>query len=318
MTATNGRVDGLRVDGRHLPADLVIDASGRAGRVNRAQRPAPVLVGETGIAYVDRQYQLRPGAEPGPLRNPIAWQANLDGYMVIVFVHERGIFSVLIVRPVDDPDLVHLRHDTAFDAACRAIPRLATWTDPDRAQPITRVLAGGALVNRYQGQFGPGGTPALSGLIFVGDAVCTTTPIFGRGVATSLMQAQELLRLLDLHGVDLDAVTEEFDVWCERRMRPWVEDHIRMDGATMSRWSGADVDLSQRLPSDLIMAAAEVDREIAPALGQYVAMLAGPESLDAVEPKARAVYASGWRPCPDPGPSRAELAELVRETLHAA
>jgi hypothetical protein len=55
-----------------------------------------------------------------------------------------------------------------------------------------------------------------------------------------------------------------------------------------------------------------MDPEIAPALGPYLAMAAGPSSLEAVEPRARAVYASGWRPDFDPGPSRRELVELVR------
>ena len=36
--------------------------------------------------------------------------------------------------------------------------------------------------------------------VSVGDAVCTTTPNFGRGITTSLLQAQELLRLVDEHG----------------------------------------------------------------------------------------------------------------------
>lgn len=36
-----------------------------------------------------------------------------------------------------------------------------------------------------------------------------------------------------------------------------------------------------------------------------------PASLDPVEPLARAVYASGWRPAPTPGPSRRELREIA-------
>ena len=44
-------------------------------------------------------------------------------------------------------------------------------------------------------------------------------------------------------------------------------------------------------------------------------MTAGPSSLEAVEPRARAVYASGWRPDFDPGPSRRELVELVRAAV---
>jgi 2-polyprenyl-6-methoxyphenol hydroxylase-like FAD-dependent oxidoreductase len=313
----SGRVDGLRVGHEVLLADLVVDASGRAGRVTRSLRGPAAVTGATGIAYVDRQYRLRPGAEPGPMTNQIAWQADLDGYQVIIFLHERGIFSVLIVRPIDDPDLVLLRHEPAFEAACRAVPGLSSWTDPGRSRPITPVLAGGAMVNHYQGQAGRDGT-IRPGLVFLGDAVCTTTPIFGRGITTSLLQARELLRLLDAHGDDPDPVPAGFDAWCEAHMRPWVEDHVRMDEATRRRWAGHDLDLTRRIPSDLIMAAAEVDPEIGPALARYLGMLAGPDSLDAVEPRAAAVYRTGWRPSPAEGPDRRELAGVVRGALAPA
>jgi 2-polyprenyl-6-methoxyphenol hydroxylase-like FAD-dependent oxidoreductase len=312
VLVSDGRARGVIVSGQELPADLVIDASGRSGRVTRGLRPSPVLSGDTGLAYVDRQYQLHAGAEPGPLVNPIAWQADLDGYQVVLFPHERGIFSVLIVRPTNEPDLVQLRHRAAFEAVCCAIPGLATWTDPERSRPITDVLAGGALVNHYCGQTGHDGALALPGLVFVGDAVCTTTPTFGRGVTTSLLQARELLRLLKEHGADVVTAGESFDAWCDTHMRPWVEDHVRMDEAARRYWAGEDIDLAQRIPSNLIMAAAQVDKEIERGLGPYLAMEAGPSHLDAVEPRARAVYASGWRPSPDPGPTRHELIELVR------
>jgi hypothetical protein len=71
------------------------------------------------------------------------------------------------------------------------------------------------------------------------------------------------------------------------------------------RWAGADVGLSQRIPSDLIMAAAEADRSIGAEIGPYLSMRAGPESLDAVEPRAREVYRSGWRPRRAEGPAAA-------------
>ena len=304
VTSSRGRADGLRVDGGHLPADLVIDASGRASRVTRSLRSKPTTGGPCGIAYVDRQYQLHEGAEPGPLLNPLAWQAIFDGYQVIIFVHERGIFSVLLIRPTVDRDLVDLRHQAAFEAACRVIPGLSDWTDPDRSRPITDVLPGGLLMNWYRDQRGPDGGLALPGLLFVGDSVCTTTPNFGRGIATSLLQAREALRLLDAHGTDLVTVAESFDSWTDTHMKPWVEDHVLMDDSMRRRWTGEDVDLSQRLPSDLIMAAAEVDPEIGPAIGPYATMQVGPSALDAVEPRARAVYESGWRPAPAPGPTR--------------
>ena len=259
VTRRHGRADGIRVDGADLPADLVIDASGRAGRATRSLRPAAASGGPCGIAYVDRQYQLHPGAEPGPLMSPIAWQADLDGYQAIIFLHEHGIFSVLLVRPTADPVLSQLRHEAAFTAACQAIPGLADWVHPDRSRPITPVLPGGPLLNAYRGQTGHDGRLALPGLVFVGDAVATTTPTFGRGMTTTLLQAQQLLRLIDEHGTDTDAIGESFDAWCTEQIKPWVDDHVHMDESTRRRWAGEDVDLRQPLPSDLILAAAEAD-----------------------------------------------------------
>ena len=176
------------------------------------------------------------------------------------------------------------------------------------------MLVGGALVNHYRGQAAPDGSVRRA-FVAVGDAVATTTPMFGRGITTSLLQARELLRRLD-DGADPGDVAVGFDAWCEAHMRPWVADHVRMDNAMLDRWAGHDVDLSRRLPSDLVMAAAEVDPAIGPALAPYVAMAAGPDCLDAVEPRAAAVYRGGWRPARAPGPSRGELAREVREAAY--
>jgi 2-polyprenyl-6-methoxyphenol hydroxylase-like FAD-dependent oxidoreductase len=318
VTGRRGRAGGIRVDGTDLAADLVIDASGRAGRVTRSLRPAPASGGPCGIAYVDRQYQLHPGADPGPLMSPIAWQANLNGYQAIIFLHERGIFSVLLVRPSADRVLAQLRHEAAFTAACQAIPGLAEWTDPARSRPITPVLPGGPLLNAYRAQTGPHGRLALPGLVFLGDAVATTTPTFGRGMTTTLLQAQRLLRLIDEHGTDTSAIGESFDAWCTEQIKPWVDDHVLMDDATQRRWAGEDLDLRQPLPSDLILAAAEKDPSIRAATIGYLRMTAPPASLRAAEPRVRALYATGWRPSPAPGPTRNELADTVRIALHTS
>ena len=312
VTSEKGRAGGVVVDGAELSAELVVDASGRSSRVTRHLPRTPSLGGPCGIAYVDRVYQLRPGAEPGPMSSPIAWRADFDGYQVIIFLHERGYFSVLLIRNTDDAGLNALRADAAFEAACRAIPGLADWVDPERSLPATGVLPGGMLLNHYRGQRGPDGRLVLPGLVSVGDAVCTTTPNFGRGVTTSLMQARELLRLLDEHGTDVAAATEDFDGWCEVNMRPWVEDHIHIDEQQRRRWAGEDVDTTSRLPSDLVLAAAEVDEEIADGTFLYTSMLGGPATLEAVEPRARALFADGWRPTPAPGPDRQELVEILR------
>jgi 2-polyprenyl-6-methoxyphenol hydroxylase-like FAD-dependent oxidoreductase len=318
VTSRHGRAAGVRVDAAELPADLVIDASGRAGRATRSLRPPVVTGGPCGIAYMDRQYQLHPGADPGPLTSPIAWQASFDGYQAILFLHERGIFSVLLARPAGDRDLAQLRHEDAFTAACQAIPGLAEWVDPGRARPVTPVLPGGPLLNAYRGQTGPDGRLALPGLVFVGDAVATTTPTFGRGVTTTLLQAQRLLQLIDEHGTDAAAVGESFDAWCTEQIKPWVDDHVHMDESIRRRWAGQEIDPRQPLPSDLILAAAEKDRSLLGATFGYMTMSALPASLRDVEPRARAIYATGWRPPFAPGPTRDELAGLINRALRTA
>ncbi|WP_435849253.1 hypothetical protein [Streptomyces lavendulocolor] len=324
VLSRGGRAVGLRVDGAELQADLVIDASGRNGRSwlldasgrKSRTRPDPACGGPCGIAYVDRQYQLHPSAEPGPLLSPFGWQAEFDGYQAIIFLHERGIFSVLLVRPTGDAALANLRHEAAFNAACQAIPDLAAWTEPARSSPITPVLVGGSLFNTYRGQTGHDGQLALPGLLFAGDAVATTTPTFGRGITTTVLQVQKLLRLIDECGTEFNAIGEGFEAWCTGHIKPWVEDHIRMDEWTRRRLVGEVISPSEPLPSHIILAAAEVDLEIRAAASGFMNMTALPSELHSVEPRARAVYASGWRPQRAAGPDRGELANIVREALH--
>jgi 2-polyprenyl-6-methoxyphenol hydroxylase-like FAD-dependent oxidoreductase len=314
VVESGGRAAGVVVEGTTYDADLVVDASGRNGRVTRALRRRVEIGGPCGQAYVDRVYQLRPGAEPGPMRGPIAWQADCDGYLCLVFPHERGQFSVVIIRATQDPSLRSLRHGAAFAAAVRAIPGLDTWTDPERAEPVTDVLPGGPLLNVYRGQTDDDGRLVLPGLFFVGDSVATTTPNFGRGITTALWQCESLLSLLDHDPDDLAGVGLALDAWGDDVIRPWVEDHIHMDTDSVARWSGRDVDLDSPLPSDLILRAAKVRPEIMDLAAGYLSMAAPPSSLrETAEPMAREVYAGGWRPPYDPGPSREELAAIVAD-----
>ena len=309
LVERGGRVVGAQVDGRVVEADLVVDATGRSGRLGRSET---VLGGDCGIAYVNRTYRLRPGAERGPMSSPIAWFGSFDGYLVIVFPHDRGHFSVVIVRPTADAVLKELRHDAVFDAVCRAVPALAAWTDPERSVPTSPATAGGALRNTYHPQ------RLVPGLVSVGDAVATTAPTAGRGVAMAAMQVDELLRLLGEDPAGAASVAEPFDAWAERQVRPWVADHVAMDDAAALRWQGHDVDLSRPLPSDLVAAAAEVEPRLLPYVGPYAMMAALPESLTPVEPLARAVYRSGWRPPYAEGPGRDRLVEIIEEAHSAA
>jgi 2-polyprenyl-6-methoxyphenol hydroxylase-like FAD-dependent oxidoreductase len=312
LVTVRGRVTGVRVDGSVLEADLVVDATGRAGRLHRS-RPGERadLDGDCGLAYVDRTYRLRDGAEPGPLLNPMAYLADLVGYQCLLFPHEHGHFSVVLIRPTADVELGALRHEAVFDAACRAIPGIAEWTDPDRSRPTSPVLVGGGLRNVYRRQAG------APGLVAVGDAVSTTTPTRGRGIAMACTQVLAFLTLLDA-GADPVTVAEPFGRWCDQNVEPWVSDHIAVDGGTVRRWQGEDLDLSNPLTSDLIAAAVDADPRIGQHAAGYFAMTSLPETLRPAESLARAAYENGWRPAYAPGPTRDELVEVIHRTLAAA
>ena len=93
---------------------------------------------------------------------------------------------------------------------------------------------------------------------------------------------------------------------------------MRWDTDLTRRWAGGDIDLTKPLPSDLIVAAAEAEPALASAVGPYLGMRVLPASLQAVEPMARAVYATGWRPPVPPGPDLDELADLIMAADTAA
>lgn len=310
LLTERGRAAGVRVDGGAVEADLVVDASGRAGRFAGGRR-APAEEADCGIAYTSQQFRLHPGAEPGPITMPLGAAAFYPGYQAIVFLHDVGVFSVLLARAATDRALKRLREPAAFAAGLAAVPVLAAWTDPQRAAPITPVLPGGRLHNTYRGQLDERGRVPVPGLVVLGDAVCTTNPTAGRGIATSLLQVSTFLELLGEHPGDLAATTLALDAWCTAHIRPWFADHVTVDADLQRRWAGGDVDLDRPLPSDLVVAATEADPSLMRVTGPYLAMNALPASLAAVEPAARAHYASGWRPSVPAGPSRDELAELV-------
>lgn len=313
----DGRAVGVTVDGTTLPAGVVIDASGRSSRFTDGIRPQ--AEGEDcGAVYVTRQYRLHDSRDTGPMNSPIGLSLNFCGYMAIAFLHDNGTFSITFTHAGIDKRLRMLRHDEVFDDAVRTIPQLSEWIDPARAQAVSRALPGGRLYNTYRGQLDASGRPALPGLISVGDAVCTTTPLAGRGISLALMQATELVHTLDRHDADITTAAEQFDAWCLDHIRPWFDDHRYTDADRIRRWSGEDVDVSRRLPSDLIVAATAADHTLDDIVRGYTTMDALPASLAPAHDRAREIYATGWRPPIPDGPTVTELSEAVSRTPAAA
>jgi len=299
------RVTGVALGGTILHADLVVDATGRSGRLAGELRP-PAEGGDSGLANAARVYRLRPGAPLGPVNAALGFVAGYDSYTLIVFVHDAGTFSPLILRRRADRALAVLRHTAAFEAAMAATPATAAWTDPERAEPVGPVRVGTNLFNRYRRQ--PVG---VTGLLSIGDSVCATSPAGGRGVSLAIASALALADTVTDAPDDPAGWAPRLDHWCTAHIRPWYRDSVLDDAATVRRWNGEPVDLSGPLAPDLVGLAAQADPSIRPQLLRYLAMLATSACLDPVREHARQILAGGWQLPPPEGPNRARLLAAI-------
>jgi 2-polyprenyl-6-methoxyphenol hydroxylase-like FAD-dependent oxidoreductase len=308
VEVTDGVATGLVVDGTHVDGDLVVVATGRASHLGDELR-GPVEGGSCGFSYVSRVYRARDG-HPGYDRFFPSFETG-PGYVSLVMGHDAGTHSVVIAYPSDAEEFAVLRTNAGQERATRVIPNLVTWTDPERFEPVTDAMVGGHLTNTYRLQGPALGLPPARGLYFVGDAVLTTNPAAGRNLALLLPHVRHFLDSLDDPAQDLDDASLALDSWAEQHLRPWYLDHVRWDRSLLRRFAGEDIDLTEPIPSDVIVAAAEVDESLRPYAAMYGGMVTGPDILDAAEPRVRELLAEGWQP-DTRGPTGAELAEAMR------
>lgn len=304
----SARAVGVVVDSRSVAADLVVDASGRGGRVTRPFRPPGRRV-DCGMAYAARQYRLRAGAGPGPRNGGPAFMAQHRGFAVMVFEHDAGTFTVLFVRPDDDKTLALLRHQPAFEVACRAVPGLAEWTDPDRAEPIDAVRAGAGLTNEYHPQ-----PDRVTGLVAIGDAACVTNPQGARGIPLGLQSAAALADLV--RDVPIADLASSLDAWTAENLAPWFHDQLLWDASLLASWAGRPADPDGAIGIELLLGAAQQRHpEWMATLGPYLAMEAPPSALAPLREIVRASLRSGWRPSAPAGMARDDLAGLIMDRL---
>ncbi len=303
----SGRAAGVVVDSHLVSADLVVDASGRAGRVTRNFRPLGQRM-DCGMAYAARQYRLHPGAEPGPRNGGPSFMAQHRGFLVMVFEHDAGTFTVLFVRPADDKTLALLRHPAAFEAACRAVPGLVEWTDPRRSEPIDVVRAGAGLTNEYHPQ-----PVQLTGLVAIGDAACVTNPQGARGIPLGLQSAVELADLV--RDVPIAELARHLDAWSQKHLAPWFHDHLIGDASLLASWSGRPADPDGPIGIEMLLPAAQQHPEWMATLGPYLAMEASPTALAPLRETVRAQLRDGWQPPRPAGMTRDDLAALIMDRL---
>jgi flavin-dependent dehydrogenase len=301
------RAVGLVVDGRFVGADVVLDAAGRNGRLSDGYRPDGERT-ECGMAYCSREYELLPGATPGPTNGGPGYVTEHDGFMSFVFASDAGTFMVLLVRRSDDKDLANLRHTHAFEAACRILPGVAEWTDPGRSLPTDVVRAGAGLANAVAPQ-----PNAVRGLLVIGDAFSMTNPQGGRGVTLGMQCAAYAADLLTTKTPeDWGRLLDE---WGQDRLRPWYDDHVAWDHTLRRRWAGLPVLPDEPIGVDVLIAAAAVRPQLRAVLGPYFGMVVGPQALGPIREEVRGMIRDGWQPAKPGGVTRHQLVATVQAAL---
>ncbi|MFD7576230.1 FAD-dependent oxidoreductase, partial [Streptomyces sp. NPDC059810] len=313
VVVDGGRVRGVRLDGAVIDADAVVDATGRrsplVGAFTKEVEESPC-----GNVYHSRFYRLLDGVpKPPTFLVPVVF-AGGAGFGGGLYAHDNRTFAVVFARLPEDEALGRLRETAAFEAAANAVAQFEPWLRPGSSEPIGDVVPMAGLTNTWR-ELNPD-TP--SGYLPIGDVLCTTDPILGRGASFALAGAAEIADLLGRHGADLEAVSAGLRAHVRHTVRPWYEDGVHDDVERTRSWR-ATVDGRPEPPAGLPPAvltalAGQRDHHLWERAQLRANLMASPDSLDTPEVRERldAVLATGWEPpVLSPGPSYEELTDAL-------
>ena len=321
------RVRGIRTVDATVPADVVVDATGRRTHLDRwlisaGGRPGQVSRAPCGLAYYGRQYSVV-GHPPAPLTTRVV--AGLDEFTVGIWGGDNATMQVALAPLASDRRFVAARDPAVFTAVLGTIPYFGDWLDA--LQPITDVSVMGGLHNTLR-RLVIAGRPVVYGLHAVGDAVCTTNPTFGRGLSMALQTATDLVDVFARHPEDPHLQALAMDRAIEVHIAPYFADQAETDAARLAMLrrtieghpSPAPSTSPQLVTFAQLRRAALVDAEAFRGVWRLMGMVGHPSHIYRDPVLVARVHAELAAGIPDAitQPSRAELERALRSTRRAS
>ncbi|MER6423330.1 FAD-dependent monooxygenase [Streptomyces sp. NPDC001137] len=240
------RVRGVvTADGERIPADVVVDASGRRSASRSWLTAAGVevpddLTGPSQLRAFGRFYRLRDpgGPRPGPLNRGNAAGGIWDHYSAVLHPADNDVFAITLGTLPGDRATTALRTPGAFTAACRLSPHLAAWVDEDVVEPLGPVRVIGMPPNILRST-ATGRRRPVTGLLHTGDAACVTDPMFGRGMSLALAHAFLLADVIREHPVAEGELSRAAADLAEELLRPWYDQAVHDSWSRIERWRSA-------------------------------------------------------------------------------
>jgi 2-polyprenyl-6-methoxyphenol hydroxylase-like FAD-dependent oxidoreductase len=322
LTCGSRRVTGVRLhDGRDLAADLVIDAMGRASPLPVWLNAAgagemPERAEHRGFTYYSRFFRARRGGEPPVLAGT---RTPFGCYSIMTFPSDARTWSVTVAVASRDRALSALRGEAGWTRLVSASPPHARLID---GEPITGVLAAGGLISRIRNLVSRG-VPAATGVLPVGDSWACTNPSLGRGVTFGLMHAVIINEAVAGHLGEPLALSLAYDRLTRERLLPWYRNSAALDAQRLEHIAAVIEGRPPRQPAEPpdyaaavlrdVLTAAMRDADVFRAYQEMLVMLAPPREifsrLGLMEKIAET--AAGHQPWTAPGPSRAEVLQML-------
>ena len=223
-------VTGVRTkDGESIPADLVVDMSGRRSALPDwlseigARDPAEELE-DSGFVYYGRHFRSVDGSVPpaiGP--NVMDWGTITS----LTLPADNGTWAIALVTSSKDTALRPLRETGRWEAVVHGLPLVAHWLDGTPIEDGVQVMA--HLEDRYRG-FVADGRPVATGVVAVADSWACSNPANGRGASIGMLHAVTLRDQLREVGLDDPAAfAEAFHTATARTVEPWYRATLATD-----------------------------------------------------------------------------------------